>query len=81
MATIPETHSETALDIKNILYRYIIYIKGRSSSSQMFFKISVLKNFAIFTVKNLCWSPFSIKLLAFMHAIILKRDSNTVVLL
>ena len=27
MATIPETHSETALDIKNILYIYIyIYI-------------------------------------------------------
>ena len=27
----------------------------RSSRSQMFFKIGVLKNFAIFTGKNLCW--------------------------
>ena len=29
----------------------------RSSSSQMFFKIRVLKNFPIFTGKHLCWSP------------------------
>ena len=28
----------------------------RSSRSQMFFKIGVLKNFAIFTGKHLCWS-------------------------
>ena len=32
----------------------------RSSRTQMFFKIGVLKNFA--TVKHLCWSLFSIKL-------------------
>ena len=31
----------------------------------MFFKISVLKNFAIFTRKHLCWSLFLIKLRAF----------------
>ena len=30
----------------------------RSSCSQIFIKISVLKNFAIFTGKHLCWSPF-----------------------
>ena len=41
----------------------------RSSRSQMFFKIGVLKNFAIFTGKSLCWSLFLIKLL--------KRNSNT----
>ena len=39
----------------------------RSSRSQMFFKIEVLKNFAIFTVKHLCWS-FLMKL---------KRDFKT----
>ena len=33
----------------------------RSSHSQMFFKISVLKNFGIFTGKHLCRSLFLIK--------------------
>ena len=32
----------------------------RSSRSQMFFKIDVLKNFAIFIGKHLCWSLFLI---------------------
>ena len=36
----------------------------RSSRSQMFFKIGVLKNFAIFAEKHLCWSLFLIKLQA-----------------
>ena len=36
----------------------------RSSRSQMFFKIDVLKNFANFTGKHLCWSLFLIKLQA-----------------
>ena len=34
----------------------------RSSRWQMFFKIGVLKNFAIFTEKHLCWSLFLIML-------------------
>ena len=34
----------------------------KSSLSQMFFKIGVLKNFAIFTGKHLCWNLFLIKL-------------------
>ena len=34
----------------------------RSSHSQMFFKIGVLKNFVIFTGKHLYWSLFLIKL-------------------
>ena len=42
----------------------------------MFFEIGVLRNFAIFTEKHLCWSLFLIKLLAF-QATLLKRDSNT----
>ena len=36
-------------------------LRFRSSRSQMFFKIGVLKNFAIFTGKHLCWSLFLIK--------------------
>ena len=45
----------------------VVFIKKRcrSSRSQMFFKIDVLKNFAIFTGKHLCWSLFLIKLQAF----------------
>ena len=34
----------------------------RSSRSQMFYKIGVLKNFAKFTGKHLCWSHFLMKL-------------------
>ena len=33
----------------------------RSRRSQMFFKIGVPENFAIFTGKHLCWSLFLIK--------------------
>ena len=36
----------------------IFQVNGRSSRSQMFFKIGVLKNFANFTGKHLCWSRF-----------------------
>ena len=45
----------------------LIFMKNRcrSSRSQMFFKISILKNFAMFTGKHLCWSLFLIKLQAF----------------
>ena len=37
----------------------------RSSRSHLFFKIDVLKNFTIFTGKNLCWNLFLMKLQAF----------------
>ena len=43
----------------------------RSSRSQMFFKIDVIKNFVNFTGKHLCWSLFLIKF---------KTDSNVDVL-
>ena len=46
--------------------------KSKSSRSQMFFEISSIKNFAIFTGKHLCWGLFLIKLQAFRP-----RDSNT----
>ena len=37
----------------------------RSSRSPVFLKIGVLKKFAIFTGKHLCWGLFLIKLLGF----------------
>ena len=43
------------------------------------FEIVVLKNFANFTGKHLCWSLFVITLQAFKPATLLKRDSNTAV--
>ena len=46
----------------------------RSSSSQIFFKIGVLKLFSNFTGKSLYWSFFLINLQAFRPAASLKRD-------
>ena len=54
---------------------------SRSSRSQIFFKIGVLKNFAIFIGKHMCWSLFLIKLQALKPATLLKRDPNTGVFL
>ena len=53
----------------------------RSSYSQIFIKISVLKNFAIFTGKHLCRSLFLRKLQVLKPASLLKGDSNTGVFL
>ena len=44
-------------------------------------QIGVLKNCAIFTRKYLCWSLFIIESQRWKPAMLLKRDSNTVVLL
>ena len=44
-------------------------MKGRSTRLQMFFKIGVLKNFANFTRKHLCWSFFLIKLQALFNKV------------
>ena len=67
-------------DLENLLtYPCIIVemIKATSSCLQMFFKLGVLKYFAIFTRKHLYRSLFLIKLQAFKPATLLKRDSNT----
>ena len=53
----------------------------RSSRSKTFFKMGALKNFAIFTKKTLCSSPFLITLQASSPAASLKRDFNTIVFL
>ena len=50
---------------------------GRSSCSQIFIKISALKNFAIFTGKHLCRSLFLKRLQVLKPASLLKGDSNT----
>ena len=47
-----------------IMLKFLSPRKGRSSLSQMFFKIGVLKYFANFTRKHLCWSLFRIKMQA-----------------
>ena len=49
----------------------------KSSRSQMFFKIGILKLFALFTRKHQCWNYFLIKLQGCRPVILLKRDSNT----
>ena len=43
----------------------------------MFCKKGVPQNFSNFIEKHLCWSRFSITLLALRYANLLKRDSNT----
>ena len=53
----------------------------RSSSSQMFFKIGVLENFAIFTGKHLRWTISLVKLQASRPATLLNRDPTTDVFL
>ena len=51
--------------------------RNRSSCSQTFVKVGVLKNVANFTGKHLCWNIFLIKLQALSPATLLKRHSNT----
>ena len=50
--------------------------KRSNSCSQMFSKTGVVKNCAIFTGKNLCWSLFWIKFRTEGLYFYLKRDSN-----
>ena len=47
----------------------------------MFYKIAILKNFAIFTGKHPRWNLFLIKVKAHSPATLFKKDSNTGVLL
>ena len=50
---------------------------NRSSRSQMFFKMGVPKNFAIFTKKHMCWNLFLLRLQPWRPTTLLKKDSNT----
>ena len=47
--------------------------KGSNSRSQMFSKTGALKNFAVFTGKNLCWSHFLIKFQDWRPAFLFKK--------
>ena len=51
-------------DVQYLITNFMIisYNKWRSSRSQMFFKIAVLKNFALFVRKHLWWILFLIAL-------------------
>ena len=52
----------------------------RSSRSQIFFKIGLFKNFAIFIEKDFRWTLFLIKLQTWRVATWLKRDSHAGIL-
>ena len=52
-----------------VIIKFCKYRKGRSSHLHILFKIGVLKYFANFIGKLLCWSLFLIK--------VKKADSNT----
>ena len=57
--------------------RFLLPSVYRGISWQVIFKIGVLKNFAAFTGKHLCWSLILVKLLAWFGATLLERDSHT----
>ena len=46
---------------EDVKIKFVNHRKGRSSLSQIFFKIRVHNNFANFTGKHLCWRLFYIK--------------------
>ena len=64
-----------------ILPTYFLTLNNRSNRSQMFYKKNVLRNFAIFTGKQLCWSYILITLQAFRPVTLSKINSNTVAFL
>ena len=51
------------------------------AAPDVFYAKAVLKNYALFTEKQLCWSLFLIKLQALRSATLLKRDFSTGVFL
>ena len=57
-----------------LLVMLFAHVAKRSNSrSHMFFKTGVLKNFAIFTGKHLCWNHFLIKLQDWRPAFLFKK--------
>ena len=62
LLNIPDTKSSLLwIFIFSISHFSSLETMYKSSRLQLFFKIGVLKNFAIFTGKHLCWSLFLIK--------------------
>ena len=64
---------------KDILLDVLWTFYVRSSHRRCCIKKVVFKKFEIFTGKDLCWSPFLIKLQAFKPTSLLKRDYIKVV--
>ena len=58
-----------------------IKVNKQKQPLEVFFKKVVLKHFANFTGKHLCWDLFFTKLQALSPATLLKKDSNTGVFL
>ena len=56
-------------------------VKRQKQPLKLLCKKGVFRNFASFTVKQLCWSLFLIELQTFRPAALLKRDYNTNVFL
>ena len=71
-----ETITKSIIGLTNLCYKFI-----QKQPFTMFFKINVLKNFAIFTGKKLRWNLYFINLQAFRPGTFLKRDSNISVFL
>ena len=59
--------------IRSFSFKSRGYSSSRSNHWQIFLKIGVLKNFAIFTWKHLCWSLYLITLEAWWPATLLKK--------
>ena len=67
-------------DAQYLITKFMItisYNKGRCSHLQMFFKIAVLKNFAIFARKHLWWILFLINI--FNKKTYFEKDFRTAV--
>ena len=59
-----------------LVFMLFIHVGKRlNSPSQMFFKIGVLKNFAIFTGDNLCWNLFFNKVPGQNACILMKKET------
>ena len=67
----------------NVSCKFLINIEStwrseiKEQAPQSTYKKAILKNFAISTGSNLCWSLFLKKLPTFRPATLLKRDPNT----
>ena len=72
-ASMSSTVNIDSVYVSKYSHNYFSKMRIRSSRSQMFFKIGVLKNFTNFTLKHLCWILFWIKLPAIRPATLLKR--------
>ena len=74
------SYSRQVIKLNHVLFKFVFTL-FRSSHRRCFIKNAVLKNFAIFSLKHLCWGLILIKLQGFSSATLSKRDSNTGVII